>query len=45
MYLQRDFEVRVRRDINKQALKGLREAIQQHPEIGQTAQIYLSQVI
>lgn len=42
--LQFDFEMRVKRDISKQALKHLSDAVQQHPEIAATAHLYLSQV-
>ena len=44
MLVQCDFEVRVLRDLNQQALKLVADAVRQYPEIGTVAHLYFSQV-
>jgi len=39
-----DFEVRILRDLNQQALKLVSDAVRQSPEIGVAAHHYFSQV-
>ena len=44
LILQRDFEVRELRDVNKQVNKNIGEIIHEHPDVGQALQMYFSQV-
>jgi len=44
VYCQCDFEVRVLRDLNQQALKLVADAVYQHREIAPAAHLYFSQV-
>ena len=41
---QCDFEVRILRELNQQALKLVADAVRQHPDIGHAAHLYFSQV-
>ena len=42
--VQCDFEVRVMRDLNQQALKLVADAVRQYPDIGAATHLYFSQV-